>query len=89
MEENRKPLQALKTEERKVDRYPKAFESVPQVLYKEGNDGSYIRISGKKESEGFYFQGRKDNKEYAGKKQKAEKVLLLWHLLLAVVLLIL
>lgn len=42
LEEKRKALQALKTEERKVD--TKEFESLQQLSNKKGNDDIFIKL---------------------------------------------
>lgn len=61
LEEKRKALQALKTEERKVDK--KAFESMQQISSKKGNDEIFIKLGSEKDK----------RKEAADKEEKANK----------------
>lgn len=61
LEEKRKALQALKTEERKVDK--KAFESMQQISSKKGNDEIFIKLGSEKDK----------RKEAADKEDKAKK----------------
>ncbi|XP_004306983.1 PREDICTED: circumsporozoite protein-like [Fragaria vesca subsp. vesca] len=61
LEEKRKALQALKTEERKVD--TKEFESLQQISNKKGNDDVFIKLGSDKDKK----------KESAEKEEKAKK----------------
>lgn len=61
LEEKRKALQALKTEERKVD--VKEFESMQQLSNKKGNDDVFIKLGSDKDK----------RKEAAEKEEKAKK----------------
>ncbi|XP_050386733.1 RGG repeats nuclear RNA binding protein A isoform X1 [Argentina anserina] len=61
LEEKRKALQALKTEERKVD--TKEFESLQQLSNKKGNDDIFIKLGSDKDKK----------KESAEKEEKAKK----------------